>query len=137
MTTALSHEAPALSGVVHVLSAPPREAPRLRGTLAEWELERAAALDDAGARARSIVSAALARHGAAMLTGNAPSLIDVGRWCRTCATVGDHGRPVVFDAAGMTMTNVHLSTAAAGGLVVAAASASGPVGIDIEPEDGA
>jgi 4'-phosphopantetheinyl transferase len=121
------------AGVVHILTARPSEASDYEWMLSGEELARAAGLSNPWDAARAIVSAGLLRRAVALLTGTPASLVDVGRWCRVCSTVGDHGRPVAFDPSGHTIPRVHLSSAHAGEVVLAAASAAGPVGVDVEP----
>jgi 4'-phosphopantetheinyl transferase len=99
------------------------------------EMARAERAADDTAFGLAVVSAALLRHAAAMLTGMPAASADIGHWCRLCKTVGDHGRPVAFDPSGRTMPGVFLSCARAGKTVLVAASAHAPVGIDtVEPD---
>jgi 4'-phosphopantetheinyl transferase len=103
--------------------------------LSAEELRRAESAGDDAAYAHSVVTSAFLRLATAMLTGMPPGSIDIGHWCRGCAQIGDHGRPVAFDPAGRTLPRVFLSAAHAGDAVMVVASAHGPVGVDVEPVD--
>lgn len=63
------------------------------------------------------------------LTGLDPAAVQLGRACPRCGS-GRHGRPVVIPGSGRRRPWVSL--ARCDGLVVVAASTSGPVGIDVE-----
>jgi 4'-phosphopantetheinyl transferase len=121
--------------VVHILSADLSDAQYYHPMLTWAETARAEREAEDDAFALAIVSAGLLRHAAAMLTGMPAASADIGHWCRLCKTVGDHGRPVAFDASGRTIPSVFLSCARAGNTVLVAASAHAPVGIDtVEPD---
>ena len=123
--------------VVRVLAASPDDASWLRDVVSPAEQVRAARYREPVDTARSLVAAALLRHAVADLVGLAPADVRVGRWCRSCGDLADHGRPVALDPAGAVMVGAHLSVAHAGEVVVVAATRVGPVGIDVEPEGGA
>ncbi|WP_435080906.1 4'-phosphopantetheinyl transferase family protein [Clavibacter michiganensis] len=66
---------------------------------------------------------------AAELVGADPADVTVRARCATCG--GEHGRPVLGGS--RALDGLHASVAHAGGLVVVAVSADGPIGIDAEP----
>jgi 4'-phosphopantetheinyl transferase len=109
----------------------------LRVWLTAADAARAARYHQAVDRDRAVASSGLLRLAAAELAGVDPAELTVVRRCRTCGGGGDHGRPVAVTPDGETMPGVHLSSAHAGGLVLVAASREAPVGIDLEPLDGA
>jgi 4'-phosphopantetheinyl transferase len=120
---------------VHVLVAAPADVRWLGGEASRAEEVRAARFRDPADRARSLVAAALLRRAVALLDGRRPAEVAVGRWCRGCARLADHGRPVVWGAGGVE-PGVHLSVAHSGDVVVAAVTDAGPVGVDVEREAG-
>ncbi|MBB2923600.1 4'-phosphopantetheinyl transferase superfamily protein [Cellulomonas cellasea] len=121
---------------VHVLVAAPADVRWLGGAASPAEEARAARFRDPGDRARSLVAAALLRRAVTLLDGRPAADVAVGRWCRRCARLTDHGRPVVLDGAAGVDPGLHLSVAHAGDVVVAAATHAGPVGVDVEREAG-
>lgn len=87
-------------------------------------------------RQRSLTVAALLRQLAGRLTGLDPADVRTGRWCRTCSAWGDHGRPVALDEEDRPLPGVHLSASHAGLVVVVAASADAPLGVDVDLVEG-
>jgi 4'-phosphopantetheinyl transferase len=117
---------------VRVLVAAPGDLAWLRGAASPADETRAARYREPDDRARALVAAALLRHAVAGLGARTPDEVTVGRWCRGCARLADHGRPVVLDDAGGVERDVHLSVAHAGDVVVAAVTLAGRVGVDVE-----
>ena len=117
---------------VRLLRGSPADAAALAGLSSPGELQRAARSRAAVDRNRSLVGAALLRRAAADLTGSAAQDVRIGRWCRSCARLGDHGRPVALDPGGRPDPGVHLSASHAGDVVLVAATTAGPVGVDVE-----
>lgn len=90
--------------------------PGLHAVLDADERRRAAAYRDEATRRRFVVSHAALRHIAAPWLGVAPAAL---RW-----TVGPHGKP--------ELAGLHVNLSHSGGMALVAASASRPVGVDIQ-----
>ncbi|MDR0504572.1 MAG: hypothetical protein LBG70_02020 [Bifidobacteriaceae bacterium] len=120
-----------LPSVVHVRYAWAEDVTDLAWLCSQAEQERAGSLEDPVSQVLSLVTAALLREATAMLTGIPPASADIGHWCRICRQVGDHGRPVAFDPAGMTIPQVFLSASRTGQTAVVAASAGAPIGLAV------
>lgn len=117
---------------VRVLAAAPEDAPWLREAVSPAEEARASRFRDPVDTARSLVASALLRHAVAGLQGLAPVEVTVGRWCRSCGGLADHGRPVALDSGTGLAAGVHLSAAHSGDVVLVAVTRAGAVGIDVE-----
>jgi 4'-phosphopantetheinyl transferase len=81
--------------------------------------------------ARTAAGRAALRVLAAEIVGADPADVTVRARCATCG--GAHGRPVLGGS--RALDGLHASVAHAGGIVVVAVSADGPIGIDAEPRD--
>jgi 4'-phosphopantetheinyl transferase len=81
--------------------------------------------------ARTAAGRTALRALAAELVGADPADVTVRARCATCG--GEHGRPVLGGS--RALDDLHASVAHAGGSVVVAVGADGPLGIDAEPRD--
>lgn len=88
------------------------------------ETSRVEALRDPADRAASASSAALLRLLLEQLTGRPAASHAFVRRCGACG--GPHGKPLLLDAP------LHTSRSSVRGLVAAAVTAAGPVGVDVE-----
>ncbi|MFT2690007.1 4'-phosphopantetheinyl transferase family protein [Clavibacter zhangzhiyongii] len=79
--------------------------------------------------ARTAAGRAALRELAAELVGAQPDEVTIRARCATCG--GAHGRPVLGGS--RALDALHATVAHAGGAVVVAVSAEGPIGIDAEP----
>lgn len=126
---------------VVLLRADPGEVDRFSALLTPADRTRAQRFRAEVDRQRSLCAAGLLREATAALTGADPTAAGpaagrTGRWCRSCASWGDHGRPVALDAAGRPVPGVHLSATHAGRVVLVAACADAPVGVDVDLVEG-
>ena len=92
--------------------------------LDEQEQARAARFRFAADRARFVLGAVLVRAAAGHALGLPPASIAVDRECDRCGE--QHGRPRIGG------TDLHVSVSHSGDVVVAALTAEGPVGVDVE-----
>jgi 4'-phosphopantetheinyl transferase len=117
---------------VHLFYALTRDAGRFRALLSAHDEHRAAQYSRAADIDRCIASAGLLQQAADLIAAAGPPVARVGRWCRSCGQLADHGRPVALDVKGRPISGVFLSSSHAGPVVVVAASTEVPVGVDIE-----
>ena len=121
---------------VLLLSADPSQAGGPGAVVSDVERRRAARHRVEVDRQRSLGVAVLLRQAVGRLTGAAPADVRTGRWCRSCSSWGDHGRPVALDDDARPLPGVHLSASHAGALVLVAASPDAPLGVDVERVEG-
>lgn len=112
--------------------ASPFEAGRFAQLLSAADHARAERFRREADRDRSVTAAGLLRVAAAELVGVDVHDVVVGRWCRTCSRWGDHGRPTALGPDGVPVPRVHLSATHAGDVVLVAACADAPLGVDVE-----
>lgn len=117
---------------VGILQANRYEVDELREWYTSSDTERAGRFTRGEDRDRSLVAAALLRRAVASVTGELPSQIRVSRWCRSCQSLGNHGRPVTLTRLGTICADMHLSASHAGDVVLSAVSTSAVVGVDVE-----
>jgi 4'-phosphopantetheinyl transferase len=117
---------------VHVFYALTKDADLFRAHLSVEDKRRAAQYLKPVDADRCVTSAGLLRRAADLLTADGPPVARVGRWCRSCGRLADHGRPIALDGNGRPIPQVFLSSSHSGPVVVAAASADAPVGVDVE-----
>jgi 4'-phosphopantetheinyl transferase len=92
--------------------------------LDDVERARSDAFVRAADRSRFVLGAALVKLAVANGTGGSPASVRVNRRCPTCGS--PHGRPRVVGS------DLHVSVAHSGSLVVVALTSAGPVGVDVE-----
>jgi 4'-phosphopantetheinyl transferase len=114
--------------VVDVVWAYPHATDRAAALLDRREHDKLARLRQASDRARYIAAHALLRLMVARRWGIDPTAVEVRATCTRCA--GNHGQPTVTPPPGRQA--LHVSIAHAGDRVVVAATALGPVGVDVE-----
>jgi 4'-phosphopantetheinyl transferase len=113
---------------VDVVWAHPHASDRAIALLDRGEHEKLARLRRASDRARYVAAHALLRLLVARRWGIDPTAVEVRATCTRCC--GNHGRPTVTPPPGHQ--TLHVSIAHAGDRVVVAATALGPVGVDVE-----
>lgn len=109
---------------VHWVPVDSRTAAHFSTRVSRLERERAARFRHHEDEWRSIVGAGASRAVVAQHLGVPAPEVAIERTCDSCG--GPHGRPVVSGA------NLHVSLSHAGRWAVIAATATGPVGVDVE-----
>ena len=121
---------------VVLLRAHPSQAGRSPAGLTAADHARAARYRQEVDRQRSLGVAALLRQAVEHLTGTPAADVRTARWCRSCSSWGDHGRPVALDEDDRPLPGVHLSATHAGTVVLVAASPDAALGVDVERIEG-